>query len=151
MYVHDSLFMLLLATYIHAWPTSFSMFVRPWSALTTSTSVNLYVKTKSTYMYVKPGQHICMLSAFIGEHTYTPIDPKLNMHTHWSYLCQSRSTYMYVVSLHRRTYIHSNQPRPQHTELPNTVNRQPHFWSTPQSTVLFNLERQIWFASGGPF
>ena len=74
MYVRESLFILLLVTYIHTdfFPNSksaFSMYVEEsrfilllgtyihtdqpkMSALTMSTSVSMYVKTRSTYMYV---------------------------------------------------------------------------------------------------
>ena len=54
------------------------------AVLTTSTSVS---------MYVKPGQHTCMLSAFIGEHTYTPTNLGPNIHTENSYLY---SVFQYV-------------------------------------------------------
>ena len=70
MYVQESLFILLLGTYIHTDQPKMS-------ALTMSTSVS---------MYVKPGQHTCMLSAFIGEHTYTPTNLGPNIHTENSYL-----------------------------------------------------------------
>ena len=45
MYVQESLFILLLGTYIHTDQPKMS-------ALTMSTSVSMYVKTRSTYMYV---------------------------------------------------------------------------------------------------
>ena len=45
MYVQGSLFILLLGTYIHTDQPKMS-------ALTMSTSVSMYVKTRSTYMYV---------------------------------------------------------------------------------------------------
>ena len=115
MYVRESLFILLLVTYIRTdffrpsilktKSISVCMFTKVYSfcylqhtytrdrprflcssALTTSTSVNMYVKTRSTYMYVKPGQHTCMLSAFLGEHTYTPTNLGSNIHTESSYL-----------------------------------------------------------------
>ena len=33
-------------------------------------------------MYVKPGQHACMVPAFIGEHTYTPTNLGPDIHTY---------------------------------------------------------------------
>ena len=61
MYVQESLFILLLGTYIHTDQPKMS-------ALTMSTSVSMYVKTRSTYMYIvilhfkviQRGMHVCM-------------------------------------------------------------------------------------------
>ena len=59
MYVQESLFILLLGTYIHTDQPKMS-------ALAMSTSVSMYVKTRSTYMYVvsvvsphKVNIHVC--------------------------------------------------------------------------------------------
>ena len=60
MYVQESLFILLLGTYIHTDQPKMS-------ALTMSTSVSMYVKTRSTYMYAVSVGKTCFSVCMLGN------------------------------------------------------------------------------------
>ncbi len=60
MYVQESLFILLLGTYIHTDQPKMS-------APTLSTSVSMYVKTRSTYMYVVSIVKTCFSVCMLGK------------------------------------------------------------------------------------
>ena len=51
-----------------------------------------------------PGQHTCMLSDFIGEHTYTPTNLGSNIHTENSYL------HLDLLGNHAQKHIHIRVP-----------------------------------------
>ena len=143
-------------TYIHSDQPRFLCV----AVLTTSTSVS---------MYVKPGQHTCMLSAFIGEHTYTPTNLGHNIHT-------GKQTQIVFFSMYVRktptnlgskhTYIHTHYSPVALTNLLNLIvlcwikadsrlsnssswkPKMPEVAASPKLTK-FCCKRTVWVVSGG--